>query len=52
MTREIHAHMEFVDNVVEAGIAVSSGSSLIYTHESRTYLIAVSAFDVTEVDGE
>lgn len=50
MSKEIHAHMEFIDNVVEAGIAVSSGSSLLYMHEGRTYLIAVSAFDVTESD--
>ena len=50
--KEIHAHMSFVDEVCEAGIAVSSGSSLLYQHEGRTYLIAVSAFDVTETEDE
>lgn len=52
MSKEVHAHMEFIDNVVEAGVAVSSGSSLLYAHEGRTYLIAVSAFDVTETEDE
>ena len=44
--------MDFVDAVTEAGIAMQSGSSLLFVHEGRTYLISVAAFDVTEADGE
>lgn len=44
--------MDFVDAVTEAGIAVQSGSSLVYEYGGGTYLISVAAFDVSGVNDE
>ncbi len=52
MSWEVHAQMEFVDEVAAAGVGVQSGSSLLYVHEGRTYLMAVACFDVTELPVE